>query len=211
MLEMFYQHGNFTVLGTFLKHNNNYERTIRMSIDENTNESENQNNTEESASSESLAPATEASSSAKNAAGNFLSTLLALKESNPKVFFGGIGAVVVVLLIVIMSGGSDKKLPVYQAKALVPGQSYALKNPNSYDPSATVRLVSVPGSMAAYDDTEEADREGGCKHMPQNTPVKLIQTQNDSTDRDMVWAEVEMTGSGECQGKRGWTSSVNLQ
>lgn len=182
-----------------------------MSIDENTNESENQTTSNDTSASEVSEQAHQVTASTKDAAGNALGSLLALKESNPKVFFGGIGAIVVVLLILLMSGGDDKKLPVHQAKPIVPGQNYVLKSPNTYDPSATVRLVSVPGSMAAYDDTEEADREGGCKHMPQNTPVKLIQSQNDSADKDIVWVEVEMTGSGECQGKRGWTSSINLQ
>jgi len=185
-----------------------------MSIDENNNESDNQNEAEETNqtnSSDSSPGTNEALASAKDTASNALASFLALKESNPKVFFGSIAGVVILLLILMLSGGSDKKLPVYHSKQLVPGQSYVLKSPNTYDTSATVRLVSVPGSMAAYDDTEEADREGACKHMPQNTPVKLIQTQNDATDRDMIWAQVEMTGSGECQGQKGWTSSINLQ
>lgn len=190
------------------------ERTNRMSIDDNTNESENQNQPEENSpntESASAAQAQEALANAQKVAGNLFSSLLELKESNPKVFFGGLGALVIVILFLAMSGDSDKKLPKHQAKAIAPGQSYVLKSPNTYDPNATVRLVSVPGSMAAYDDTEENDREGACKHMPQNTPVKLIQSQNDSTDRNMVWVEVEMVGSGECQGKKGWTSSINLQ
>ncbi|MCQ8103550.1 hypothetical protein NP590_05490 [Methylomonas sp. SURF-2] len=175
-----------------------------MSIDDNNNESENQ----------AEQPATEGNAvleSAQNSASNLIATLLELKESNPKVFFGGVGAIVVIFLFLVMSGGSDPKLPVHQAKAMVPGQSYVLKSPNTYDPNATVRLVSVPGSMAAYDDTEEADRDGSCKHMPMNTPVKLVQSQNDSTDKNLVWAEVEITAAGECQGKKAWTSAINLQ
>lgn len=186
-----------------------------MSIDDNTNESENQVAAEEVAPAAAEAPsaapaANESVAAAQQAAGNAVASLLALKESNPKVFFGGVGAVVLLLMLFIF-GGSDSKLPSHQVKAMVPGQNYVLKNPNTYDPAATIRLVSVPGSMAAYDDTEENDREGACKHMVQNTPVKLIQIQNDSTDKKMVWAEVEINEAGECLGKKAWTSAINLQ
>ena len=179
-------------------------------MSENTNESENQTETSSEPTSSESSQASEKLESAQKAAGNLLTSLMQLKESNPKVFFGGIGAIAVVFLILIMSGGSDKNLPKHKAAALAPGQNYVLKNPNTYDTNATVRLVSVPGSMAAYDDTEEADREGACKHMPQNTPVKLIQSQRDATDKNVLWAEVEML-QGECQGQKGWTSAINLQ
>lgn len=177
-----------------------------MSIDDNTQESENLNPAEEASQ-----PAAASSPAPTEATGNFISKLLELKESNPKVFFGGIGGVALLLVIMMMSGGSDKKLPVHQAKAMVVGQSYVLKSPNTYDPNATIRLVAVPGSMAAYDDTEENDREGACKHLPQNTPVKLTQITNDSTDKNVIWAEVEIAADGECLGKKAWTSSINLQ
>lgn len=190
-----------------------------MSIDDNTNESENQTPVEEVSTAAPAEPVAEAAApaaanesvaAAQQAAGNLLSTVLELKESNPKVFFGGIGAVVLLLLVMLMSGGSGS-LPSHQAKAMVPGQNYVLKNPNSYDPSATIRLVAVPGSMAAYDDTEENDREGACKHLVQGTPVKLVQAQNDSSDKNVVWVEVEVTAAGECLGKKAWTSAINLQ
>lgn len=203
MLEMFYQHGNFTALAIIIT----IERTNRMSIDDNTNESENQNPAEEP--SQPATSSNEAVESAKNAASNLVSSLLALKESNPKVFFGGIGAIAVVLLLLMMSGGSDPKLPVHQSKPIVSGQNYVLKSANAYDPAATIRLVAVPGSMAAYDDTEEADREGACKHMPQGTPVKAIQSQDAYGKKD-VFVEVEMT-TGECEGKRGWALAIDLQ
>jgi hypothetical protein len=176
-----------------------------MSIDDNTNETENQTQPEEST------PVNETVEAAQNAAGNALSTILELKESNPKVFFGGIGAIVLVLLVLMMSGGSDPKLPVHQSKPISVGQSYVLKSPNTYDPNATIRMVAVPGSMAAYDDTEENDRDGSCKHLPQNTAVKLTQSQQDPSDKNVVWVEVEVTDAGECQGKRAWTSGINLQ
>ncbi len=170
---------------------------------------ENINETEESTVTEASAPEVTEQATAENAVGNVVANVLALRESNPKVFYGGLGGVVLLLLVLLMGGGSDAKLVAHQAKPIVVGQSYVLKGANAYDPNATIRLVSVPGSMAAYDDTEENDREGSCKHIAEGTPVKLIQAQDAYGKKD-VFAEVEMT-SGECEGKRGWALSVNLQ
>ena len=144
---------------------------------------------------------------AASGAANLLSAVLALREANPKVFYGGVAGFLV-LLIFVFSGGSDAKLPVHQAKPVVIGQNYVLKSANAYDQNATIRLVSVPGSMAAYDDTEENDREG-CKHITDGTPVKVVQSQDAYGKKD-VFVEVEMT-SGECEGKRGWALAINLQ
>ncbi|MGR8932585.1 MAG: hypothetical protein ACU836_18330 [Gammaproteobacteria bacterium] len=188
-----------------------------MSVDDNTNESENQTEqSSQAAETETVSQSTEEDTSqtagagaAQNAVGNALASVLKLKESNPKVFFGGVGAIVVVILVLLLTGGSDTKLPVHKAATIVPGQNYVLKSANAYDPSATVRLVSVPGSMAAYDDTEEADREGACKHMPQGTPVKAIRTQDAYGKKD-TFVEVEIT-EGECKGQRGWALSIDIQ
>jgi type IV secretory pathway VirB2 component (pilin) len=189
-------------------YNNNYflERIHRMSTDENTNDKDISGQHTESNAAETARLAAE---NAKNAAGNILANAMALKDSNPKVFFGGIAAVVALLLIVLMGGGGpDGKVTAHQSKAVVIGQSYVLKGANAYDPQATIRLVSVPGSMAAYDDTEEADREG-CKHVKEGTPVKVVQSQDAYGKKD-VFVEVEIT-SGECTGKKGWALAINLQ
>jgi hypothetical protein len=180
-----------------------------MSIDENTNEPGSTQS--EGKPAEHAAEAIGASvDTAKNAANNLISSVLELKESNPKVFFGGVGAVALVLILIFsLGGGSNAKLVPHQAKPIVIGQTYQLKGANTYDPHATVRLVSVPGSMAAYDDTEVDDREGGCKHVQEGTPVKVIQSQDAYGKKD-VFVEVEMT-AGDCQGKRGWALAINLQ
>lgn len=196
-----------------------------MSIDDNTtNESENptptpteesnqtsapeSNSSEPPSNSNSNSSAEEKLAAAQNIAGGLIASAMQLKESNPKVFFGGIGAVVL-LLIMMMSGGSDSNLPRHKSAAIAVGQKYVLKSANAYDAEATIRLVAVPGSMAAYDDTEEADRIGGCKHMPQNTPVRAIQTQDAYGKKD-VFVEVEML-TGECEGSRGWALAIDLQ
>jgi hypothetical protein len=189
-----------------------------MSIDENNNENETSSQGEEIKHTESSTPEVSpqptpspapAAASAANAVSNALASFLALKDSNPKVFFGGIGAVVLLVVFLFSGGSSNSKLPVHQAKAVVIGQNYVLKGANAYDQQSTIRLVAVPGSMAAYDDTEENDREGGCKHIPNGTPVKVVQSQDAYGKKD-VFVEVEMT-AGECEGKRGWALAINLQ
>jgi hypothetical protein len=158
---------------------------MKMSNEENVNKTEENVNKPES--------------SAKNIVGNLISSMSSLKEKNPKVFFGAIGGVVVLLVIVMMSGGgSSKSVSGPAIKNLVVGQKYVLKSPNTYDKAATIRLVAVPGTIAAYDDTEEDDRNAACKHMP------------DFSGKKNAFAKVQML-EGECQGRDGWVLSINVQ
>ncbi len=152
--------------------------------------------------SEAVEDVVEASSEAKDSA---VAKIMELKESNPKVFFGGIGVLVLVILFLIMGGESTPPLPVVKAVNATVGQTYTLKGVNTTDPSVTIRLVAVPGSMAAYDYTE--GEEESCKHMPQGTKVKAIQLQQAFGETKFV--EVEMVG-GECAGRKGWVISNNL-
>lgn len=182
-----------------------------MSNDENPNESVESVESVESAEpveavNESVEANDQAVEESSNAVNNIVSKLMELKESNPKVFFGGIGGLVLVVLIMMMSGGDKKHLPVTQAVNLSIGQNYTLKGVNTYDPKATIRLVAVPGSIAAYDDS--ADKDGDeCKHMPQGTKVKLIQVQDAFGKAKFV--EVEVL-DGECAGRKGWAVATNL-
>lgn len=59
---------------------------------------------------------------AKNIANNLLSTLLSLKEKNPKVFFGAIAGIVVIFIVIAMSGGSSKTVSGPVMKNLAVGQ-----------------------------------------------------------------------------------------
>jgi hypothetical protein len=148
--------------------------------------------------------------SAKNSFGNLISSLLSLKEKNPKFFFGVIGGIVILLIIMMMSGGGSKPTltgPVL--KDLAVGQRYVLKSANAYDPAATVRLVSTPGTIAAYDDTEEADRTGACQHMPQGTPVSVLEFA-DAYGKQKAYAKVRIE-EGECKGNEGWALAIDVQ
>jgi hypothetical protein len=155
--------------------------------------------------------AKQALESTKNVVGNLVTLLMDLKQKNPKVFFGAVGGVAVLLLIMMMSGGSDNKPPLPSAgiKNLTIGQQYVLKSANSYDPASTVRLVSVPGALAAYDDSEEADRNGACQHMPQGTKVTAVELQ-DFAGKKGAFVKVRME-DGECKGNEGWALAIDVQ
>jgi hypothetical protein len=149
---------------------------------------------------------------AKNIAGNLISAALSLKEKNPKVFFGAAGGIAVLLILIMMSGGggsgSSSTPPSGPTiKNLAVGQNYVLKSANSYDPSATIRLVAAPGTLAAFDDTEEADRSGTCQHFPQGTRVKVLKLQ-DAIGTEFAEVSVE---DGECKGKTGWALAIDVQ
>lgn len=132
--------------------------------------------------------------------------LSALKKSNPKVFFGGIGCLILLILIAMLGTEDKKPLPLTKLVNLVPGQTYKLRVVNSYDPDSTVRLVSIPGSMAAYDDTDADDRIGDCKHLPRDTKVKVLSLQ---TTAGIQYVNVEIL-EGKCSGERSWVTSSNL-
>ncbi len=186
-----------------------------MSNGENDNANETENTVDSASqkdqaneSSTASTGAASANNSATDAAGGALAGVMALKDSNPKVFFGGIGALVLILGF-FMFGGSGSTVTPHKQAAIVIGNSYVLKGANITSPDATVRLVAVPGSMAAFDDTEKNDRIGGCKHMPVGTPVKAIQTQ-DAYGKPNAFVQVEMT-EGDCTGQKGWVLAVNIQ
>jgi len=155
--------------------------------------------------------AKQALESTKNVVGNMVTLLMDLKQKNPKVFFGGVGGVAILLLIMMMSGGSDNKppLPTVGMKNITVGQQYVLKSANSYDPASTVRLVSVPGALAAYDDSEEADRNGACQHMAQGTKVTAVELQ-DFAGKKGAFVKVKML-DGECKDNEGWALAIDVQ
>ncbi len=152
-----------------------------------------------------------AADNTKETAGNALSSFLSLKETNPKVFFGAIGGVAVLLVLLMSSGGSGSKPALTGPKLinLAIGQRYSLKSANAYDPAATVRLVSTPGAIAAYDDTEEADRNGACQHIPQGTQVSVLEFA-DAFGKQNAYAKVRVE-DGSCKGNEAWALAIDIQ
>jgi hypothetical protein len=151
-----------------------------------------------------------AADSAKDKVGGIVTIALELKEKNPKVFFGAIGGIVLLILIAIMSGGgSTPAVKGQEMKNLVKGNKYILKSANGYEASAPVRLVSSPDNIAAYDDTEEADRSSPCQHIPQGTAVTVLELQ-DMYGTKNAFAKVQME-EGDCKGKDGWVLSIDVQ
>jgi hypothetical protein len=148
---------------------------------------------------------------AKNTVGNLVSSFLSLKEANPKVFFGAIGGVAILLVLMMAMGGDGSKPTISgpALKNLAVGQRYILKSANAYDPSATVRLVSTPGAIAAYDDTEEADRSGACQHIPQGTPVSVLDFA-DAYGKQKAYAKVRIE-EGACKGNEAWALAIDVQ
>jgi hypothetical protein len=178
-----------------------------MSTEENTNQEEVVQQETVAATETVATPAAEAAT----AASGFLASFLSLKESNPKVFFGAIGGVVLLLIIVLSSGGEGNKpaLTGPVIKNLAIGQQYTLKSANAYDAAATVRLVSTPGAIAAYDDTEEADRNGACQHLPQGTIVSVLEFA-DAYGKPKSYSKVRIE-DGNCKGNEGWALSIDIQ
>lgn len=171
----------------------------------------NEENTKQEETVQPEQPITQPVASAENKVGELVSSFLSLKETNPKVFFGAIGGVVLLVLILAVSGGGSSKPPLAGPvlKDLVVGQRYSLKSANAYDPVATVRLVSTPGAIAAYDDTEVADRNGVCQHIPQGTPVSVLEFA-DAYGKQKTYAKVRIE-DGECKGNEGWALAIDIQ
>lgn len=139
------------------------------------------------------------------AVGQIFSSIANLKQQNPKVFYGAVGGVVL-LVLYLMFSGKPEVLSGPAPANLVVGQSYVLKTPNSAGESPQVRMVSTPGQMEAYDDTEETDRQG-CKNLPEGTRVTV---KDIFKQPGMNFAKVEIN-DGECKGKIMWTLAVNVR
>ncbi len=151
--------------------------------------------------------------SAKNVVGNQLAAFMGLKEKNPKAFYGIIVALVLPVLIMMFSGGESTPVSGPTIKDLSVGQKYTLKSPNMVDKDAKIRLVPVPGTLAAYDDTEEEDRkdtkENTCQHMPQGTPVEVMEF-SDAYGKKKMFVKVKVT-EGACKDKDGWVLAIDVQ
>ncbi len=148
---------------------------------------------------------------AKEMAAKLFSLMMDLKEKNSKVFFGVIGGVVFLLIIMMMSGGDSNVLPKQAAKNLVTGQRYVLKNPNTYEIESPIQLVAVPGAIAAFDDSEDAEKGKveSCRRIPQGTPITAVDFQ-DFAGKKNAFVKVQIE-EGECKGSSGWVLAIDVQ
>lgn len=152
------------------------------------------------------AGAAEAKQKATAAAGKIFASLGNLKQQNPKVFYGIIGGVALLVMYMMFFSGNPEVISGPAQLNLTVGQSYTLKSPNRAGEKPEVRMVSTPGQMEAYDDTEESDREG-CKTLPEGTRVTVKDL---FKQPGMNFAKVEIN-DGDCKGKTMWTLAVNLR
>lgn len=154
--------------------------------------------------------ANKAVDSLKTTVSNQLAAFMDLKEKNPKAFYGILIAVVLPILLLMFGGGEPKSVVSGPTiKDLAIGQKYVLKAPNTVDTSATVRLVPVPGTLAAYDDSEEDDRKAVCQHMPIGTPVEAMEFSDFGGNKKM-FVKVKVL-EGECKDKDGWVLAIDVQ
>ncbi|MBP1151010.1 MULTISPECIES: hypothetical protein [Methylocaldum] len=119
-------------------------------------------------------------------------------KSNPKALYAAIGAVLVIVLVLAMSGGGEE----VQIKTTVSvGQQVTLDNPNG----GGSHLTTMPGLIS----TSEAEED-------QEQSVCVTKAGTKATvEEEMVVGQLPFVKvkvlDGDCQGKSGWTSKVNVK
>jgi hypothetical protein len=123
-----------------------------------------------------------------------------LRQSNPKVFYGGLAVVVILVLFLLISGGGTSQAPQVKATLKV-GETYRLVNPNGGE----VLLVAVPGQFSSVEYNEE-DSQNICV-VDSGTRAIL---QEETFVNYINYVKVQPS-DGPCKGKSGWTSKVNIK
>ncbi|MGZ8218237.1 hypothetical protein [Methylomagnum sp.] len=110
------------------------------------------------------------------------------------------GAVALVVFLTVMGGGGGDGKAQVKASVSV-GQSVVLENPNG----GNSQLTLAPGLVGASDAEEDKD---------QNVCLAKAGTKGTVQEEQVVgmlpFVKVKVT-EGECQGKEGWTSKVNIK
>ncbi len=101
----------------------------------------------------------------------------------------------------IFSSGSGSTVEPRLKQSLTIGQNYTLNNPNKGD----VLLVRTPGKFGSRED-ESADSENVCVAVG-GTSAKVEQ---ETVINYMHFVKVSPV-QGECKGKSGWTSKINVK
>lgn len=120
-------------------------------------------------------------------------------KTNASARYALIGAVVAVILISFMGGGSSvTEVKVAQISV---GQSVTVENPNGGNSQLTV----APGMMAASADPDDTEQnvclvKGAAKATVEEEQMAGM----------LSYVKVKVL-DGDCQGKSGWTSKVNIR
>ncbi|MGZ5006430.1 MAG: hypothetical protein ACXWFI_00835 [Methylobacter sp.] len=148
---------------------------------------------------------------AKETAGKLFSSMMSLKENNPKVFFGAVGGVVFLLIVMMVSGGDSGTISTAGPKNLVSGQRYVLKNPNTYEVESPIQLLAVPGAIAAFDDSEDEEKGKveSCRRIAQGTAITVVDFQ-DFAGKKNAFVKVQVE-DGDCKGSSGWVLAIDVQ
>ncbi len=131
-----------------------------------------------------------------------LSMITGLKEKNPLAFYGGIGAIALIFLGLLFFGGDN--VGTAPVPTIEVGKVYTLVNPNVTG-GGDVLLLQAPGRMGATD-PELREKEQVCV-VKEHTPAKVLQ---ETIVAYVKYVQVEPL-EGDCAGKKGWTTIVNLQ
>jgi len=126
---------------------------------------------------------------------NIGSSIMALRTDNPKMFYGGAVVIFIVILFLFVSGGPSDAPQMKMS--LVKGQTYIIKSPNG----GKVLLLAKP-MMGSSEYTEDINV---CLVEP-GTPAKF----EDQTLVSFIHFVQVSPSSGDCNGKTGWTSKINI-
>ena len=133
------------------------------------------------------------------AAGNAVQNVINTLKTNPKALYALIGAIAVGSLAMALTGGGSGKVEV--KTAVSSGQAVVLENPNG----GLSHLTMAPGLMSASDSEEDKDQDvctapAGTRGVVEEEQVVGL----------LPFVKVKIT-DGNCQGKTGWTSKINIK
>lgn len=132
---------------------------------------------------------------AGNAALGILNTL----KSNPKALYALIAAIAIGSLTMALTGGQDGQ--VHVKTAVSKGQSVLLENPNG----GLSHVTAAPGMMGAQTAEEDQDQD-----ICNAKPGTRATIEEEQVTGQLPYVKVNIT-DGDCQGKSGWTSKVNVK
>ncbi len=144
------------------------------------------------------------SKESKAGAGGAIGSILALREENPTLFYSSLAALIVLVLLLfyMMTRGAGEV--EYKPPAIQVGQEVTLQNPN-VTTGGKVLLIEAPGQILS-EDVKEREKQVVCV-VDGGTRARVLEKQ---TLNMLEYVKVEPV-EGECAGKQGWTSLVNVK